>query len=133
MRALVFDFVISILVMSQTVEAFLPHRSAGDVTSSLPSPISMKNRDHFCKEFDKFAIGIAFACALIVVDPSASLAAGDKKYDGFAEYAQENQMEKSDVKCFANQCGDQTKNLFSNPRGIKGVTCLGRCKGEQAW
>lgn len=39
---------------------------------------------------------------------------------------------KSDVGCFINQCGDQTKNLFSNPRGIKGVSCLGRCKGEQA-
>jgi len=30
------------------------------------------------------------------------------------------------------KCGDQTKNLFSNPRGIKGASCLGRCKGEQA-
>lgn len=54
------------------------------------------------------------------------------KYDGFAEYAKENQMEKSDVGCFINKCGDQTKNLFSNPRGIKGVSCLGRCKGEQS-
>ncbi len=53
------------------------------------------------------------------------------KYDGFADYAKENQMEKSDVSCFMNKCGDQTKNLFSNPRGIKGVSCLGRCKGEQ--
>jgi len=41
-------------------------------------------------------------------------------------------MEKSDVSCFINKCGDQTKALFANPRGIKGVTCLGRCKGEQA-
>eukprot|EP00957_Ditylum_brightwellii_P056035 4246605-Ditylum_brightwellii.AAC.1 len=40
-------------------------------------------------------------------------------------------MEKSDVGCFMNKCGDQTKALFSNPRGIKGVSCLGRCKGEQ--
>jgi len=54
------------------------------------------------------------------------------KYDGFAEYAKENQMEQSDVACFVKQCGDQTKALFSNPRGIKGVSCLGRCKGEQA-
>ena len=53
------------------------------------------------------------------------------KYDGFAEYAKDNQMEQSDVGCFMNKCGDQTKALFSNPRGIKGVTCLGRCKGEQ--
>jgi len=41
-------------------------------------------------------------------------------------------MEQSDVGCFINKCGDQTKNLFSNPRGIKGVSCLGRCKGEQS-
>ena len=55
-----------------------------------------------------------------------------KNYDGFAEYAKDNQMEKSDVSCFMNKCGDQTKALFSNPRGIKGVSCLGRCKGEQS-
>jgi hypothetical protein len=55
-----------------------------------------------------------------------------KEYDGFAEYAKENQMEQSDVGCFVNKCGEQTKALFSNPRGIKGVSCLGRCKGEQS-
>jgi len=49
-----------------------------------------------------------------------------------AEYAKDNQMEQSDVGCFINKCGDQTKQLFSNPRGIKGVSCLGRCKGEQS-
>lgn len=64
-----------------------------------------------------------------VAETSSSL---QSKYDGFAEYAKENQMEKSDVSCFINKCGDQTKNLFSNPRGIKGVSCLGRCKGEQS-
>ena len=41
-------------------------------------------------------------------------------------------MEQSDVACFVQKCGDQTKRLFSNPRGIKGITCLGQCKGEQA-
>ena len=58
--------------------------------------------------------------------------ADDAKYDGFAEYAKENKMEQSDVGCFINKCGDQTKALFTNPRGIKGVSCLGRCKGEQS-
>lgn len=62
----------------------------------------------------------------------AETVATQQKYDGFAEYAKENQMEQSDVSCFINKCGDQTKALFSNPRGIKGVSCLGRCKGEQA-
>ena len=41
-------------------------------------------------------------------------------------------MEQSDVGCFINQCGEQTKRLFASPRGIKGVSCLGRCKGEQS-
>ena len=58
--------------------------------------------------------------------------ADSQNYDGFAEYAKDNQMEKSDVSCFMNKCGVQTKALFSNPRGIKGVSCLGRCKGEQS-
>lgn len=62
----------------------------------------------------------------------ATTASETAKYDGFADYAKENKMEKSDVGCFINKCGDQTKALFSNPRGIKGVSCLGRCKGEQA-
>jgi hypothetical protein len=53
-------------------------------------------------------------------------------YSGFADYAQENQMQQSDVSCFVTKCLDQTKALFSNPRGIKGTTCLGRCKGEQS-
>lgn len=61
-----------------------------------------------------------------------ALAEETAKYDGFADYAKENQMEKSDVGCFMDKCGDQTKALFSNPRGIKGVSCLGRCKGEQS-
>lgn len=65
--------------------------------------------------------------------PGYSHAGGEiTKYDGFAEYAKDNQMEKSDVGCFISKCGDQTKDLFSNPRGIKGVSCLGRCKGEQS-
>lgn len=71
--------------------------------------------------------------SLTILLGSTNVAFADaSKYDGFADYAKDNQMEKSDVSCFMNKCGDQTKNLFSNPRGIKGVSCLGRCKGEQA-
>ena len=56
----------------------------------------------------------------------------NKAYDGFADYAKDNKMQQSDVACFIQKCGQQTKALFSNPRGIKGVSCLGRCKGEQS-
>jgi hypothetical protein len=66
------------------------------------------------------------------IKSSSSSSSSSRKYDGFAEYARENRMEKSDVGCFANKCGIETRMLFSNPRGIKGVSCLGRCKGEQS-
>jgi hypothetical protein len=77
-------------------------------------------------------ISLAVAISLTGIFGGNPAIAADKAYDGFAEYAKENQMEQSDVGCFVQKCGDQTKNLFSNPRGIKGITCLGRCKGEQA-
>mmetsp|Transcript_5202 Transcript_5202/g.14744 ORF Transcript_5202/g.14744 Transcript_5202/m.14744 type:complete len:428 (-) Transcript_5202:42-1325(-) len=81
-------------------------------------------------------IATALSFSVFLGSPSASVAdttaSATKNYDGFAEYAKENKMEQSDVGCFINKCGIQTKNLFSNPRGIKGVSCLGRCKGEQS-
>ena len=78
------------------------------------------------------AFGLGLALASTTFFGSTSAFADTANYDGFAEYAKDNQMEQSDVGCFVNKCGDQTKDLFSNPRGIKGVSCLGRCKGEQA-
>jgi len=80
------------------------------------------------------ALTLSLAATSFLIPPASlaeTAASSAAKYDGFAEYAKENQMEKSDVGCFMNKCGDQTKALFSNPRGIKGVSCLGRCKGEQ--
>ena len=81
------------------------------------------------------AVGLGMtllANALFLAGAPLPAFAESKSYDGFAEYAKENRMEQSDVGCFVNKCGEQTKNLFSNPRGIKGVSCLGRCKGEQS-
>jgi hypothetical protein len=79
------------------------------------------------------AVGLILAvstCTMFGGLDTAAFAADKVTYDGFAEYAQENQMQQSDVSCFVTKCLDQTKALFSNPRGIKGTTCLGRCKGE---
>jgi hypothetical protein len=96
-----------------------------------------KNQEHDDTEKTMQSTVRAAVLGLILAGSSMfggnmAFAAADTKYDGFADYAKENQMEKSDVGCFVNRCGDQTKNLFSNPRGIKGITCLGRCKGEQS-
>jgi len=66
------------------------------------------------------------------VPAAAASATSTTKIDGFASYAAEKKMEQSDVGCFLTRCGKQTANLFSSPRGIQGITCLGQCKGEQS-
>ena len=38
---------------------------------------------------------------------------------------------KAEPKCFFNECGDQSKACFGNPACLKGITCLGNCRGEQ--
>jgi len=93
----------------------------------------LKVEDNFLKKLVTVSLSISIILGsgmnVAVADTTASAVAN---YDGFADYAKDNQMEKSDVACFANKCGERTKALFSNPRGIKGVSCLGRCKGEQS-
>mmetsp|Transcript_18558 Transcript_18558/g.33628 ORF Transcript_18558/g.33628 Transcript_18558/m.33628 type:complete len:426 (-) Transcript_18558:181-1458(-) len=81
------------------------------------------------KAFSTLSIAMVLSSSVLF---GANAVEDTGKYDGFAEYAKENKMEQSDVGCFVKKCGDQTKALFSNPRGIKGVSCLGRCKGEQS-
>jgi len=113
-------------------DAFIPQtiRTNGAVTS-LGASRNENNENAFLQNLQKTAQNAILATAILTTSASLSFA-DTKQYDGFADYAKDNQMEQSDVKCFIQQCGDQTKALFSNPRGIKGVTCLGRCKGEQA-
>jgi hypothetical protein len=106
-----------------------------DDTTRQPS-FRQRQRQLLPKQVATLCLGLTLAAGSVLglgLSPVSAAVAGDmQKYDGFAEYAQENKMEKSDVACFAQQCGAQTKALFSNPRGIKGVSCLGRCKGEQS-
>jgi VDE lipocalin domain len=71
----------------------------------------------------------AIAC---VVSSATSSEAAAATYDGFADYAAKGKkMDESDVGCFAKECGKQTKDCFTDGSCLKGVTCLGRCKGEQ--
>jgi len=139
-------------VVALAVTAFSPGEAfvapSFTVRTGAPAPASMvlqsrKLHDEndempLSKKISNAAVAVSVAATLLpsvifggvaYADTAASATA---KYDGFAEYAKENKMEKSDVSCFMNKCGDQTKALFTNPRGIKGVSCLGRCKGEQS-
>jgi hypothetical protein len=38
---------------------------------------------------------------------------------------------KADPSCFFDQCKEQTTSCFTNPACLKGITCLGNCRGEQ--
>jgi len=95
--------------------------------SSFNAPEERSKHKTVSSTLTAFGLGLA-----ITLNGLFGQAAYAEQYDGFADYAKENQMEQSDVGCFINKCGDETKALFSNPRGIKGVSCLGRCKGEQS-
>ena len=112
------------------------HNDNDDDWHVSPSPTDLPFASKVADAMATLTIATALSFSVFLGGPSASLAdttaSATKNYDGFAEYAKENKMEQSDVGCFINKCGIQTKNLFSNPRGIKGVSCLGRCKGEQS-
>jgi hypothetical protein len=50
---------------------------------------------------------------------------------GFEDFAAQGGKMKADPSCFFNQCKDATTSCFSNPACLKGITCLGNCRGEQ--
>ena len=131
------------LIVTAGLAAMAAVSSAFNMNSSPPPKVRHSSSNHEVG-IDQPTQNPFASAALLATALSASLflaplpsvaetaAAASQKYDGFAEYAKENKMEQSDVSCFVTKCADQTKALFSNPRGIKGVSCLGRCKGEQS-
>jgi len=62
--------------------------------------------------------------------PPASYAVDDASA-GFEEFAAKGGVMKTDPSCFFDQCGDQSRACFTNPSCLKGITCLGNCRGEQ--
>ena len=57
--------------------------------------------------------------------------AADETSAGFEDFAAKGGVMKTDPSCFFDQCGDQSKACFTNPSCLKGITCLGNCRGEQ--
>jgi len=51
--------------------------------------------------------------------------------EGFEQFAAQGGVMKANPSCFFEQCGQQSKACFSNPACLKGITCLGNCRGEQ--
>jgi hypothetical protein len=124
------------VLATPSAAAFAPLSRGGPPATITTTQLELKKGDHNTENTLQSTLAAVALGAIIstsgLFGGTTAAFAEDAKYDGFAEYAKDNQMEKSDVGCFMNKCGDQTKALFSNPRGIKGITCLGRCKGEQA-
>lgn len=54
-----------------------------------------------------------------------------EKVEGFEDFAAQGGKMKADPSCFFNQCKQQTESCFTNPACLKGITCLGNCRGEQ--
>lgn len=69
----------------------------------------------------------AFAAA----DLATRSASEFEQVAGFEEFAAQGGKMKADPSCFFDQCKEQTTSCFTNPACLKGITCLGNCRGEQ--
>ena len=63
---------------------------------------------------------------------SPSLLAQETTGAGFEDFAKQGGVMEARPSCFMNECGAPSRDCFTNPSCLKGVTCLGRCRGEQA-
>ena len=123
-----------LLVTLQNTTPFAPRLKRSRCDSKLQMSSNNDTTNNLLQKSARAVAAATLGLTIVSSNLFGAVAFADSttSYDGFADYAKENQMEKSDVGCFMNKCGDETKALFSNPRGIKGVSCLGRCKGEQS-
>ncbi|KAG8461346.1 hypothetical protein KFE25_010533 [Diacronema lutheri] len=71
------------------------------------------------------AVAVALQASALAADPAPGTVSG------FADYSSKGGVMKADPSCFFDKCGAQTKDCFSNPSCLKGITCLGNCRAEQ--
>jgi len=71
------------------------------------------------------------APAALAADVATRTAAEFSSTAGFEEFAEQGGKMKADPSCFFNQCKEPTQACFTNPACLKGITCLGNCRGEQ--
>jgi hypothetical protein len=50
---------------------------------------------------------------------------------GFEDFAAAGGKMQANPSCFFDECKEQTTSCFTNPACLKGITCLGNCRGEQ--
>ena len=69
--------------------------------------------------------------ALAAADLATKSAAEFTKVEGFEDFAAQGGKMEANPSCFFDECKAQTQACFTNPACLKGITCLGNCRGEQ--
>ena len=77
------------------------------------------------------ASSVALVAGLALGTSLPLLAAEAESTAGFEEFAEKGGVMKTDPMCFFKDCAVPTQACFTNPSCLKGITCLGNCRGEQ--
>ncbi|KOO20926.1 violaxanthin de-epoxidase [Chrysochromulina tobinii] len=77
----------------------------------------------------RWAAAVLVSAALSLQPPLPAIA--ETTTAGFEEFAAAGGKMKADPNCFFTDCKEPTKACFTNPACLKGITCLGNCRGEQ--
>jgi len=116
------------------------HRSARRYQNDVPEhsrmTMEMKHGNHGDKaemSWEHKLMSVLLGGSLLFTSAFGGLPAfaDDAPSAGFEEFAAKGGVMKTDPQCFFDQCGDQSKACFTNPSCLKGITCLGNCRGEQ--
>eukprot|EP00531_Pseudo-nitzschia_arenysensis_P010579 CAMPEP_0116143548 /NCGR_PEP_ID=MMETSP0329-20121206/15511_1 /TAXON_ID=697910 /ORGANISM="Pseudo-nitzschia arenysensis, Strain B593" /LENGTH=414 /DNA_ID=CAMNT_0003638879 /DNA_START=41 /DNA_END=1285 /DNA_ORIENTATION=+ len=125
-------------ISTQKNQANLPaYKIKNDVQTQSAVVMGMKNGkrgDEVENNWQHNLMSMCVGASLLVtsvfgVMPAATFA--EDASAGFEEFAAKGGVMKTDPQCFFDQCGDQSKACFTNPSCLKGITCLGNCRGEQ--
>lgn len=90
---------------------------------------SVEPRKSLVESAFQMSSGLLLAATLFFTPISATSAADSSQ--GFEQFAAQGGVMKAEPSCFFEQCGEQSKACFTNPACLKGITCLGNCRGEQ--
>lgn len=125
-------------ISTQKNQANLPaYKIKNDVQTQSAVVMGMKNGkrgDEVENNWQHNLMSMCVGASLLMtsvfgVMPAATFA--EDASAGFEEFAAKGGVMKTDPQCFFDQCGDQSKACFTNPSCLKGITCLGNCRGEQ--
>ncbi len=125
-------------IRSQKAQANLPaFKINNDIQTQSAVVMGMKNGKHgdeLEKNWRHNLMSMCVGASLLMTSVFGVMPATTFAEDasaGFEEFAAKGGVMKTDPQCFFDQCGDQSKACFTNPSCLKGITCLGNCRGEQ--